>query len=56
LHAHFSKSYPGTDIRDRPKLDRFDEAFEHIVKQLDLLIVEAAGGRQKKTCNALDRR
>ena len=33
-------------------LDRLDEPFEHIVEQLDLLVVEAAGGGQKEIGDA----
>ena len=29
-------------------LDGLDETFEHVVEQLDLLVIEAAGGRQEK--------
>src|ERR1700739_2270942 len=48
LTAHFGKRNTGTDIRDRPQLDRVDQAIKYTVEQLDLLIVEGAGGRQKK--------
>ena len=34
------------------QLDRLDEPFEHVVEQLDLLVVEAAGGRQEQVGDA----
>ena len=54
LTAHFSKRHARTDIRDRPDLDRSDEAFEDVVEQLDLLAIEGAGGQQKQIRHALD--
>jgi hypothetical protein len=52
LLAHFGKGHASADIRDRANLDRLDEPFEHIVGQLDLLVVEAAGGGQKEIGDA----
>ena len=54
LAAHFSQRNAGAYVCDRPNLDRLDEPFQHISEQLDLLAVEAFGGRQKQVGHALD--
>jgi hypothetical protein len=55
LNAHLSQRDPRTHICDRPDLYRLDESFKQITEQLDLLMIEAASGRQKKIRNTLDR-
>jgi hypothetical protein len=54
LSAEFSKRHASADFRNRSNLDRPDETFEHLVKQFDLLGVQATGGRQKKICDTPD--
>ena len=43
LLAHFGKRHAGADVGDRANLDGLDQPFEHVVEQLDLLVVEAVG-------------
>ena len=54
LRAHLGERDPGADLRDRPGLDGFDQAFEHVVEQRDLLVVVAIGRRQEKIRHAPD--
>ena len=54
LFAHFGKRNSCADIGDRADFNGLDQALEHIVEQLDLLAVEAAGGKQKEFGDALD--
>jgi hypothetical protein len=55
LNAHFRQRDTRTYIRDCPDFYRLDQAFEQIAEQLDLLMIEAAGRRNKKIRNALGR-